>query len=249
MKASKGNAWVTGAGTGIGRGVALQLARDGWKVAVSARTETDLKSLAEEASGIEVFALDVTDEIAVARAAHAIEAAIGPLDLVVLSAGTYKRVSAKGFSVATFRQTIDVNLMGSVHCLAAIMPGMLARHSGHIAVVASVTGYVGLPSAAAYGASKAALNNMCEALQPELAAEGVTMTVINPGFVDTPLTKKNEFPMPFIIPVDEAVRHIMSGLEAKRFEIVFPWQMAVSIKLLARLPDWLKFAITRRMVS
>jgi short-subunit dehydrogenase len=125
---------------------------------------------------------------------------------------------------------------------------MMARRGGHIAVVASVAGYVGLPGAAGYGATKAALINMCEALYPELEARNVRISVINPGFVDTPLTQKNDFPMPFIIPVDAAVDHIMAGLTSNRFETVFPWKMALSMKLLAALPARLLFAVTRRML-
>ena len=195
-----------------------------------------------------MFPLDVTDQAAVLRVTSEIVESLGPVDLAVFNAGTFRRVSATDFDPARFREMVDLNIMGAVHCLAAIMPGMIGRHSGNIAVVASVSGYVGLPGAAAYGGTKAALINMCEALQPELAAEGVTMTLINPGFVRTPLTAKNDFPMPFLIGVDDAVMHIMRGLEARRFEIVFPWQMNIGMKVLGMLPHALRFAITRRMV-
>jgi NAD(P)-dependent dehydrogenase (short-subunit alcohol dehydrogenase family) len=242
-------AWVTGAGTGIGREVAKRLALDGWQVAVSARTSDDLGSLAREVPGaIRPFVLDVTDQAAVAATTTEIRDTLGPLDLVVLSAGTYVPMSAKDFDLDGFAKTIDVNLMGTVKCLAAVMPPMIARRSGHIAVVASVSGFVGLPAAGAYGASKAALNNLCEALQPDLARHGVTLSVINSGFVDTPLTKKNDFAMPFLIPVEQAGDAIIAGLKTDRFEIVFPWQMNIAMKTLALLPHRLLFAITRRML-
>ena len=242
-------AWVTGAGSGIGRALALRLAREGWRVAVSARTARDLDTLAAEAPGrIHAFPLDVTDPEATLQAVTHIEDALGPLDLAVLNAGTYARDSAAHFEPGAFRKTVDVNLMGAAHCLAGLMPRMLARESGHIAVVSSVAGYVGLPGAAAYGASKAALINMCEALYPELAARNVRLSLINPGFVDTPLTQKNDFPMPFLISADAAVDHIMAGLKSRRFEIAFPWQMVLSMKALAALPARLRFALTRRMV-
>ena len=167
-------AWVTGAGSGIGRALVQRLAADGWLVAASARTEADLASLAAGAPGrIVAFPLDVTDKAAVTTAAVAIEAQLGPLDLVVLNAGTYRPVTATSFSTDAWREMVEVNLLGTVNCLAAIMPAMIARRSGHIAVVSSLTGHVGLPSASAYGATKAALINMCEALHPELEAEGV----------------------------------------------------------------------------
>ena len=242
-------AWITGAGKGIGRSLAHRLAADGWIVAVSARTASDLESLAEEMpERIKAVPLDVVDEAACAAAVEAVEARIGPLDLVVLNAGTYRRVSAANFAVDGYRQVLEANLMGTVNCLAAVMPRMIARRGGHLAVVASLTGYVGLPSSAAYGATKAALINMCEALQPELAVHGVRISVINPGFVDTPLTQKNDFPMPFLMPVEDAVDRIVRGLEAGRFEIAFPWRMKMLLRLLASLPDPLRLAITRRMV-
>jgi short-subunit dehydrogenase len=115
-------------------------------------------------------------------------------------------------------------------------------------VVSSLTGYVGLPTAAGYGATKAALINMCEALEPELAVRGVRMTVITPGFVDTPLTRKNDFAMPFLIGVEDAADRIVRGLASGRFEIAFPRRMSLAIRMLAALPHPLRLAITRRMV-
>lgn len=242
-------AWVTGAGSGIGRALALRLAKDGWEVAISARTARDLSTLAAEApERIHAFPLDVTDKEAVLETVASIEDDFGPPGLVVFNAGVYVRDSATEFDAAAFRRTVDVNLMGTVHCLAAVLPLMLARQAGHISVVSSVAGYVGLPGAAAYGASKAALINMCEALHPELAAHNVRLSLVNPGFVDTPLTQKNDFPMPFLISVDAAVDHIMAGLNSRHFEIAFPWRMAVSMKLLAALPARARLAVTRRMV-
>lgn len=244
-----GLAWVTGAGSGIGRALALRLAHEGWRVAVSARTSRDLSTLAAKAPDrIHAFPLDVTDAEAVLDTVVSIEDGFGPLDLAVLNAGNYARDSAARFNSAAFRATVEVNLMGTVHCLSALMPRMLARGTGHIAVVSSVSGYVGLPGAAAYGASKAALINMCEALHPDLAAHNVRLSLVNPGFVDTPLTRKNDFPMPFLISVDTAVDHIMAGLNSRRFEIAFPWKMVLSMKLLAALPERMRLAVTRRML-
>jgi len=242
-------AWVTGAGSGIGRALVQRLAADGWQVAASARTGEDLATLAAGAPGqIVAFPLDVTDKVATVDAATAIEAQLGPLDLVVLNAGTYRPVTATSFSTDAWRQMVEVNLLGTVNCLAAVMPAMIARRSGHIAVVSSLTGYVGLPSASAYGATKAALINMCEALHPELEAEGVKLSLINPGFVDTPLTRRNDFPMPFLISSEEAVERIMRGLKSGRFEIAFPTRMSLAIRLLALLPHRFRLAVTRPMV-
>ena len=241
-------AWVTGAGSGIGKEVARRLAGDGWRVAVSARSAEDLESLAASVPGVFPFPLDVTDGEAVAAAVGRVEEELGAIDLAVLNAGTYKPVSAKGFSAAAYRANVEVNLMGTVNCLEALIPRMMSRRAGHIAVVSSLTGYVGLPSAAAYGATKAALINMCQALEPELEAAGVKMSVINPGFVDTPLTRKNDFPMPFLIGVEDAGERVMRGLRSGKFEIAFPLRMSIAIRLLAALPHGLRLAITRRMV-
>jgi NAD(P)-dependent dehydrogenase (short-subunit alcohol dehydrogenase family) len=246
---SKGVAWVTGAGSGIGRALAKRLAEDGWRVAASARTARDLDALAAEVPGrITAFQLDVTDADACVAVATEVERSLGAIDLAMFNAGSYFPTTADDFSVANFRKTVDVNLMGEVNCMGPVAPRMVARRSGHIVLMASLTGFVGLPTAASYGATKAALNNMAEAFRPDFARYGVTITVVNPGFVKTPATDKNDFPMPFLIDTDEAVRHIMRGLETRRFEISFPWQMSGLIHLLQNLPYWLKFSITRRMI-
>jgi short-subunit dehydrogenase len=245
--------WITGAGKGIGRALARELAAKGWVVAVSARTAADIATLAEECAGlagrIVAFPLDVTDAAAIIVTLQRIEAELGPLDLAVLNAGSHEPVKAKTFEVALFRRLVDVNLMGTVNCLAALLPIFLARKGGEIAVVASVAGYRGLPTAAAYGATKAALINMCEALMPELERDGVRLRLICPGFVDTPLTRKNTFPMPFMVSPETAARAIVAGLAKSRFDIVFPWPMALAMKTLRILPYRLFFRVTRRMVS
>ncbi|MGV8936595.1 MAG: SDR family NAD(P)-dependent oxidoreductase [Allorhizobium sp.] len=242
-------AWITGASSGIGSALALRLCGDGWTVAVSARSGEALAALAREKPGaIHAFPLDITDRNFVFATLSEIEESLGPVDLAVFCAGTYARDYAQGFSSTVLADMVNLNIVGTAHCLDAVMARMIARGSGHIAVTASVTGYVGLPGGASYGATKAALNVLCEALYPELAAKGVALTVINPGFVDTPLTAKNDFPMPFIISSEEAADIIARGLSTKRFEIIFPWKMALAIRLLHALPHSMRFAITKRML-
>jgi len=246
---SKGVAWITGAGSGIGRTLARRLAEQGWIVAASARTARDLDSLAAEVPGrITSFQLDVTDPEACAATGALIEQTLGPVELAIFNAGSYFPTTAGDFSVANFKKTVDVNLMGEVNCMGPIAPAMVARRRGHIVLMASLTGYVGLPTAASYGATKAALISMAQAFKPDFERFGVTISVINPGFVKTPATDKNRFPMPFLIGVDEAADHIMRGIAARKFEISFPWQMSLAIRLLAALPNRAKFAITRRML-
>ncbi len=242
--------WITGAGRGIGRALAKRLSKQGWVVAASARSEEDLSSLAAECAPgrVHAFPLDVTDLPRTEATVEDIESRLGNLDLAILNAGTHIPVTVENFTVAPFRQLVETNLMGPVNGLAQLIPRFVERGGGHIAVVASVAGYRGLPTAAAYGASKAGVINLCEALKPELERHGVRLTLINPGFVETPLTAKNDFPMPFLIPVDKAVDHILRGLERSAFEIAFPGRFAFLMKLLRILPDRLFFAITRRMI-
>lgn len=241
-------AWCTGAGKGIGRAVVKQMVGDGVKVAASARTREDLDSLAAETGGAAFpYVLDVTDEAAVRATVEAIEADMGPLDLALLNAGTHTPLTAAGFDVGTVRRIMETNFMGTVNALAAVMPRFIARRSGHIAVVASVAGYRGLPTASAYGASKSALITLCEALKPELDHYGVRLTLINPGFVKTPLTDRNTFKMPFLMDVDDAAERVVAGLKSKRFEVTFPKRFTWGLKLARCLPYPVYFALTRRM--
>lgn len=242
-------AWITGAGKGIGRELALELARRGWWVAVSARTAEDLVALEQMAPGrICGFVLDVTDTGAVERTVEAIEARSGPLELAVLNAGTHIPMHAASFDIGALRKLVDTNLMGVGNGLAAVLPRFMARRAGQIAVVSSVAGFRGLPTSAGYGATKAALINMCEALKPECDAAGVKLQIVCPGFVDTPLTRRNRFPMPFLISSGRAATIIADGLASARFAIVFPLPMRLLMGLLRRLPDRLLFAVTRRML-
>lgn len=242
-------AWITGSSSGIGRALAERLLRDGYRVAVSARSADALASLAASFPGkVGVYPLDVTDAEAVKQVFASIEKEMGPIDLAVFAAGSYTRDYAEDFDSARTRQMFELNVLGTSSCLETVMPAMMARRSGHIAVVASVSGYVGLPGAATYGATKAALNVMCEALYPELERHGVKITIVNPGFVDTPLTKKNDFPMPFLVSSEEAADTIAKGLAKGKFEIIFPWKMALAIRFLHALPHSLRFALTRKML-
>lgn len=240
-------AWITGAGKGIGRAVALKLAARGVQVAASARTVADLESLARDAGDGSVvpFPVDVTDEAAVAATVEAIEARFGALDLAILNAGTHVPVRARDFRAEPFHTLMEVNVLGVVHGLAALLPRFMARRSGRIVVVSSVAGYRGLPTAAAYGASKAALINMCEALKPDLDRHGVGITLVNPGFVRTPLTDKNPFRMPFLMDPDDAAERLVRGVERGRFEVTFPRRFTWGMKLLRCLPYSLYFYLVR----
>ena len=242
-------AWVTGSGKGIGRAVALALAAEGWRVAVSARTAADLDVLVREApaGAITPFVLDVTDPLATAAVIARVNAEMGPIALAILNAGTHRPSPLAGFSASDLAALIDVNLMGVAHGLAALLAAPTPARD--IAVVASLAGYRGLPRAAAYGASKAAVINLIEALKPEADQAGIRLRLINPGFVATPLTDLNDFPMPFLISAEAAADYILRGLAGGRFEIAFPYRFAWIMKLLRILPAGLFFRITRGMVA
>jgi len=236
-------AWITGASTGIGRALALRLAGQGWRVAASARSAETLASLG---AGIRAYPLDVTDADASAATVDAIRRELGPIDLAVLNAGTHFPTPARGFDAAAVRGLIEVNLIGAANGLAAVLPAMIERGAGQVAVVASVAGYRGLPTASAYSASKAGLIALAEGLKFDLDPLGVKIQVINPGFVRTPLTDRNPFPMPFLMEVEDAVTRIVSGLAGNRFEIAFPRRFVWLLKGLRLLPDRLYFALLRR---
>ena len=243
-------AWVTGASRGIGHAVALELARQGWTVAASARNVLEIERLAEACAEfpgtVRPFPLDITDEDAARNTVSEIETRLGPIALVILNAGTHEPVDGRAISVAPFRRLMEINYMGTVNCLVPVAERLVSRRAGRIAVVASLAGYRGLPTASAYGASKAALINMCEALRPELRSADVLLSVVTPGFVRTPLTDRNPFPMPFLIDADTAARRIVRGLATTRFEITFPRRFSYLMKLLRVLPYRLYFAMTRR---
>ena len=249
---SKRIVWITGAGKGIGRALAMKLARSGSIVAASARTQSDLEQLAADAKAaggdIRVYPFDITDASAAVVAVSRIENDIGPIDMAILNAGTHAETSGASFDLDVFRRVVDTNLFGAANCLAALLPHLVRRGEGHLALVSSLAARPGLPTAGAYAASKAGLTALSEAIAPELDMIGVTTTLIEPGFVDTPLTKKNTFAMPFLIDAEKAADIIARGLERRKSKISFPWQMTLAIGFLRLLPRRLLFVIARGMV-
>ncbi len=237
--------WVTGASSGIGREIATQLAAGGVTVAASARNAGKLAGLGPK---VKPYPVDVTDRAAVMLTIKNIEQDLGPIDLALFAAGTYTPVEIDYFDPVVFETAIATNYMGTVNCLAGLMPLMLERGTGHLAWIASVAGYRGLPKAPAYGPSKAALINLAESLKPELGERGITVSLINPGFVETPLTAQNDFAMPFLMQAPEAARQTIAGLAEKRFEIAYPWRFVAIIKLARILPYWLYFWFIRKSV-
>ena len=240
-------AWITGGGTGIGRALALLLAREGWQVVVSGRRREPLDETAAAAGGgITARVCDVTDLAAVRATVRAIEAEQGPLDLAVLNAGTYQPYDARRFGAEYVREVNEVNYMGVVHGIDAVFPYFKERGRGQIGVVASVAGYVGLPMSGPYGASKAALINLCESLKFDFDKLGIRLSVINPGFIRTAMTDQNRFKMPFLAEPEDMAKAIWQGLKRGDFEITYPKQLAYPLKAMKHLPYRVFFPLVKR---
>jgi short-subunit dehydrogenase len=246
--------WITGGGSGIGLEVARQLAKSGTNVVISGRNPDKLQQACDEVKSggitgsIQSLPCDVTNLDSVKAAWLVLLETQGIPDLVLLNAGDHQPVSLDNFDPAIFEHLMKVNFHGVVNCLASVIPAFCQRGHGHIGVVASVAGYQGLPTASAYGATKAALINAAEALYPELKLKGVDLSLINPGFVRTPLTDRNTFEMPFLIDPEPAAERIILGLQKKQFEIAFPTRFVILMKLLKALPYWLYFKLTRQLI-
>jgi NAD(P)-dependent dehydrogenase (short-subunit alcohol dehydrogenase family) len=246
--------WLVGASTGIGRATAQALHRGGARVVVSARKREALDAFVAQHPGSEAIALDVTDRAAVAAAAAAIVERHGGIDLVMYCAGTYAAMRATAFDLDVALQHVRVNYDGALFLLDAVLPVFKAQsgnggggaRGGHISLVSSVAGYRGLPQSLAYGPTKAALIHLAENLYLDLSPLGLGVSVINPGFVDTPLTAGNDFKMPALITPEQAARDILEGWRAGRFEIHFPKRFTSWLKLLRLLPYGLYFAVVRR---
>lgn len=247
--------WITGASSGIGRAAALEFARRGETVAASARGADALGALADAARGLPgkiiPFACDVTDRAMVFATVAQIEDAVGPIETAILNAGTHIPLSPQaGFDLAGFDKLVTLNLTGTANCVAAVLERQLQRPSGQLAIVSSVAGYFGLKTASAYGATKAALINMAEALRFDLKGTGIDVRLVNPGFVETPLTDKNPFPMPMIIPAEQAARDLWKGLrQSQAFEITFPKSFARMMKFIRLLPYRLFFPLVGRITN
>lgn len=235
-RAEHGAAWITGASSGIGAALALELARRGWTVAATARRKQALEALAARSARIHAIPADVTDRTSMTAAAARIEKELGGVGLLVANAGVYLPVDARKPNADIYRRTFDVNLMGVAHALEAVLPRMIEHGRGHVHIVSSATGFGGMPTASAYGASKAALINMAECLKIELDRTGVGVSLSTPGFVETPAQDDNAFPKPFMIKPEKAARRIADAVERGGFESTFPRRFTWILKALYALP-------------
>ena len=229
--------FITGASSGIGAALAEALLARGETVTAVARREDRLKSLKTGRGTLLTAACDVTDAAALATAIGAARDAQGPIDSAILNAGMYEPQDGTKIDPAVYARHMDVNYMGVVNALPALVEGMLAHGSGQIAVVSSVAGWRGLPKAAAYGPTKAALISLTESLTFDLAPRGIDVKVICPGFVETESTAVNDYEMPGLMSAETAAREIMSGLETRNFLIQFPTSFTRKMGWLRWLPD------------
>ena len=240
--------WLVGASTGIGEALARRLHALGATVIVSARKADALQAFADQHPGSIALPLDVTDAQAVQAAAGQLLNA-GPLDLVCYCAGHYRAMRATAIDLPDLLRHHEVNTVGALHVLQAVTPALLARGQGHISLVSSVAGFRGLPQSLAYGPTKAALINLAETLYLDLQPRGLGVSVINPGFVETPLTAQNEFHMPALISPQQAAQAILQGWAKGEFDIHFPKRFTFVMKLLRLLPYRLYFAAVRRITG
>ncbi|BAZ94126.1 oxidoreductase [Thiohalobacter sp. COW1] len=244
--------WLLGASSGIGAELAPGLLARCERLVISARRRERLEAvrdtLSERGGDVRVLPVDVVEADAVAAAAQDIAHQVGVPDLVIYNVGDYEPAGMDQLDPAVFERITRINYLGAVNCLAAVVPMMRASGGGRILINASLSGYAGLPHAAAYGPTKAALINLAESLHPELARAGIHLGVINHGFVRTRLTEKNEFTMPQLLEPATAAAAILEHLDDPGFEIRFPRRLALMLGLLRMLPYRLFFALTRRLV-
>ena len=240
--------WIVGASSGIGQATAAALHGLGARVIVSARQAQALETFVKQHPGSQALALDTTDRQAV-QAAAAQLLAQGPLDCVMYCAGHYTAMRADALDLDDMLRHVDVNYLGALHLLSATLPAMLARGAGHLSLVGSVAGYRGLPQSLAYGPTKAALINLAETLYLDLHPHGLGVSIINPGFVQTPLTANNPFAMPALLTPAQAATAIVQGWARGAFEIHFPKRFTLWMKALRLLPNRAYFFLIRRAIQ
>ena len=241
--------WITGASSGIGKSVAEKFANEGWKVAVSARRKELLDELAKNPN-IVSFPLDVTNRNQINEVFKNILDRFGELDICLFSSGTYEPKDEQNIDPDKIKNVINVNFIGVIDCVKSVERYFKDKKPGHISIVSSIAGYRGLPNSSGYGPSKAALTNFSESIYFDFKKFGVRVSVVSPGFIKTPLTDKNEFPMPFLKTPEYAAEKIFNGLvKSSAFEIHFPKGLTLTLKFLRILPYRLYLFLVDKLVK
>ena len=239
--------WITGASSGIGKALAIKFAKEGWKVAISARRENLLNEIAKIHSNIFSYPLDVTDSEKCKLVFNNIKEKFKSIDISFFSTGIHDPKSEKSLDLDKVRQIMEVNFFGTVNSINAVYKYYKERKSGQISIVSSVAGYRGLPAGGAYCASKSALTSFTESLNFDMKRKNVRVSLISPGFIKTPMTDQNDFPMPMIKTPEFAAEEIYNGLVKKNaFEIHFPKSFTFIMKILQILPNWAYFKLVEK---
>lgn len=239
--------WITGASSGIGKALAIKFAEKGWIVAASARRENLLEDLNKFNSNIYSFPLDVTEIENCKLVANKIIEKFGGIDICVFGTGMHDPKSEKRFNLNKIREIMEVNYFGTMNSINSIYEYFSEKKNGQISIISSVAGYRGLPAAGAYCASKAALTSYAESLNFDMKMKNVRVSLISPGFIKTPMTDQNDFPMPMIKSPEFAANEIFKGLtEKKSFEIHFPKAFTYFLKFLQILPSSIYFKLVSK---
>lgn len=232
--------WLVGASDGLGAALAHKLSAVGAEVIVSARSEEKLRDVVSALPGKASYqTIDVSGDESVKDAAQA----VGEVDGVVFLAGVYWPFGAKDWNAERANAMADINFTGLMRVMGQVVPGMVARDAGHIVITSSLTGFRGLPGSIGYTASKAATMSLAECMYADLRKTGVQVQVVNPGFIKTQLTDKNDFNMPFLMTPEDAAQQMFEHMGTERFKKSFPWLFSLFFRLSQFLPDWLYFRI------
>ena len=241
------NVWITGASSGIGKALAIKFVNEGWQVAASARRENLLQELNSNNSNIHSFPLDVKVESETKKVFQDIVEKFKTVDICVFCTGIHDPESEKKLSGEKIREIMETNFFGTLNCIMAVNSYFRERKSGHISLVSSIAAYRGLPAASGYCASKAALISLAESLYVDFKRFNVRVSLVSPGFIKTPMTDKNKFPMPMIKPPEFAAEKMFIGLTKKNaFEIHFPIAFTMIMKLIKIMPNWLYFFLVKK---
>ncbi len=241
------NIWITGASSGIGKALAIKFAKEGWQVAASARRENLLKDLSNQNSNIHPFPLDVTKEAEAKNIFQNIIEKFETINIAVFCTGIHDPDAEKELNSEKIRKIMETNFFGTLNCIMAVNNFFREKKDGHISIVSSVAGYRGLPAASGYCASKSALTSLAESLYFDFKRHNVRVSLVSPGFIKTPMTDKNKFPMPMIKSPEFAAEKMFIGLTRKNaFEIHFPIAFTMIMKLLKIMPNWLYFLLVKK---
>ena len=239
--------WITGASSGIGKSLAIKFANEDWQVAVSARRESLLKELSDTNSNIHSFPLDVTDSKKCKDISTEIINKLENIEICIFCTGIHDPKSEKSLDLEKVRKIMEVNFFGTVNSINSVYNYFKEKKSGHISMVSSVAGYRGLPAGGAYCASKSALSTYAESLYFDLKRFNVRVSVVHPGFIKTPMTDQNDFPMPMIKSPEFAADEMFKGLtQSNAFEIHFPKQFTFIMKILKIMPNWLYLKLIKK---